>query len=108
MLPPSMKLDILVGEASILGKLMLVLRLGSSRLGFLISRLPGLGSFLSLDTLAGAGFSLPDPSTRCEPPGGGFGSILEGDTLLWHHLHSGTAFWGHSIKVTTLFFKLLE
>ena len=52
MFPPSMKFDILVGLASILGKLMLVERLGSSRLGLRISRLLGLGSFRSLDTRA--------------------------------------------------------
>ena len=52
MFPPSMKFDILVGLASILGKLMLVDRLGSSLLGLRISRLLGFGSFIleSLET----------------------------------------------------------
>ena len=73
---PSMKFDILVGLASIRGKLMLVERLGRSRPRPAISRLEGFGSFLSLLTPAGrAGrFSLP-ASTRCDPPGGGFGSM---------------------------------
>ena len=81
MFPPSMKFDILVGLASILGKLMLVERLGSSRLGLRISRLLGLGSFRSLDTRACWGFSRPEPRTRWEPPGGGFGSILRRETI---------------------------
>ena len=81
MFPPSMKFDILVGLASILGKLMLVDRLGSSLLGLRISRLLGFGSFRSRDTRAWTGFSRPEPRTRCDPPGGGFGSILEYNVL---------------------------
>lgn len=76
MFPPSMKFDMRVGLASIRGKLMEVERLGRSLLGFLISRLLGLGSFLSLETLAAGVLSLPEPSTRWEPPGGGLGNIL--------------------------------
>ena len=72
---PSIKLDMRVGLESILGKLMLVDRLGRPRPGpFLVSRDEGFGNFLSLLTLE-VGFSLP-ASTRCEPPGGGFGNIL--------------------------------
>ena len=71
---PSMKLDIRVGLESILGKLMLVERLGRSRpVPFLISRDEGFGNFLSRLTLE-VGFSLP-ASTRCDPPGGGLGNI---------------------------------
>lgn len=69
-----MKFDILVGLESILGKFILVDLLGASLPGFLISREEGLGSFLSLLTLACC-LSLP-ARTRWEPPGGGLGSIL--------------------------------
>ena len=69
---PSIKLDILVGLESILGKFILVDLLGTSLPGFLISSEEGFGSFLSLLTLA-EGLSRP-ARTRWEPPGGGLGS----------------------------------
>ena len=73
---PSMKFDILVGLESILGKFILVDLLGKSRpVPFLISKDDGFGSFLSRLTLAPVGFSRP-AKTKCDPPGGGLGSIL--------------------------------